>query len=114
MTCSAVPPVDFMVTICSVFPVMKNLFALAINQCDKRKSRKFTELPLLFQKTRIGRKYPDPFIDLTVRKRENSPFIVIVLINSCLFRSPSLISAIRSVIAPNLTSRSADTPRRSS
>lgn len=54
---SFVPPVDFMVTICSVFPVMTNLFVLAINQYDKRKSREFTELQLLLQKEAYSAEY---------------------------------------------------------
>ena len=44
------PPVDFMVTICSVFLMIVNLLVFGINQYIQKKSQEYTNLRLLLQK----------------------------------------------------------------
>ena len=44
------PPVDFMVTICSVFLMIVNLLVFGINQYIQKKSQEYTNLQLLLQK----------------------------------------------------------------
>ena len=55
------------------------LMALAINPRD------LTSLfcNLLENAVESAENIPDSFIELTVQKKENSPFLIIILINSC-------------------------------
>ncbi len=49
-TSSFATPVDFMVTICSVFLLMINLLVFGIRQYNQKKSQEFTDMQLLLQK----------------------------------------------------------------
>lgn len=69
---SFAPPVDFMLTICSVFPIMTNLFVFAINQYNQRKSREFTELQLSLQKESDSAEY----YELLLSQNENQSILI--------------------------------------
>ena len=71
-TSTFAPPVDFMVTMCSVFPIMTNLFVFAFSQYNQRKSREFTELQLLLQKEAYSAEY----YEMLLSQSENQSILI--------------------------------------
>lgn len=71
-TLSFAPPVDFMVTICSVFPIMTNLFVFAFSQYNQRKNREFTGLQLLLQKEAYFAEY----YEMLLSQSENQSILI--------------------------------------